>query len=148
VARERPIRKRASSTKRKKGLTGAQLLKRGKERLHELRDVPGLGDATLYVRLTASDLLDFTELETEESDGKVSTKERADRQNDLLVKCLVDETGAPILTADQAVELAEMDWDVYMGVVRGVMAVISSKQEETTGDEATPLEDGESSPTS
>jgi hypothetical protein len=133
-------------------LTGAQLLKQGKERLHELAEIEGL-EGTLYVKLSAQDLLGFTELETEQTDDdgnvvEVSALERADRQNILLAKCLADENGDAILNIDQADELSEMDWDIYMGIVRGVMSVIGSKTEDVTGDDVTPLPDGESSPTS
>ena len=134
------------SGKRRKGLTGAQLLKQGKERTHELGEIPGL-DGVLYVKLTAQDLLAFTELQ-EEDDEDTTTTENADRQNDLLAKCLCDEGGDTILSADQAKELAEMDWDVYMGVVMGVMKIISRKQDNAVGDDVAPLPDGESSPTS
>ena len=147
MAKERPIRKR-SSTKRKKGLTGAQLLKQGKERLHVLEEIEGL-EGTVYAKLSAQDLLDFTELnQSEEGEDEATTKERADQQNALLAKVLADETGAPILTAEQADELGEMDWDIYMGIVKGVMSIIGRKQEDATGDDVAPLPDGESSPTS
>ncbi len=155
---KRTVKKRAGSHRpagRKKGLSGAQLLKRGKTRLHELKDIPGLGDDVVYVKLTARDLLAFTELEREETVDeetgevvKLSTTEQANRQNDLLAKCLVNEGGETILTADQAQDLSEMDWELYMGVVRGVMDVIGRKQDDAVGKDVTPLAAGENLPTS
>lgn len=141
------------SAGKRKGLTGAQLLKQGKGRTHQLEDIEGL-DAPLYVKLSAADLLAFTELSAADVDEETgeeieaTQQENADRQNDLLAKCLCDEKGDAILTADQAEELAEMDWDIYQSIVRGVMSIINQKQKGVVGDDVTPLPDGESSPTS
>lgn len=143
MTKERPTRKT-----RKKGLTGAQLLSQGKGRLHQLEEIEGL-EGTLYVKLTAQDLLSFTELNEGGDDGDEATaRAQADQQNVLLAKCLADEAGQPILTAEQTDELSEMDWGIYMSIVRGVMAIISSKTEDVSGPDAAPLQDGESSPTS
>jgi len=142
MTKERPTR-----TTRKKGLTGAQLLSQGKGRLHELGEIDGL-EGTLYVKLTAQDLLSFSELNAGEEGDEATAREQADQQNGLLAKCLADETGQPILTPPQADELSEMDWGIYMALVRGVMAIVSSKTEDVSGDDVAPLQDGESSPTS
>ena len=127
----------AAQRKQAKALTRSQLFGGNKSRLEAIQ-IDELGGRVYIAPLKASEILPFMSSEDDSVEGMNS------RQNQLIVKALVDESGKRIFDDEDAEQMNELDWDVYTKIVRVLTGKIQGTKEATDA----PLPDGESSPSS
>ncbi len=120
-----------------KALTKAQLFGGPKASRLESIDVPELGGVIYLAQLKASEILPFISVGDDDSMEKMNA-----RQNQMLVKALVDEKGTRIFGDEDADKMNDLPWDVYTRIVRHLTGKIQGTKKETEA----PLTDGESSP--
>lgn len=120
----------------KKALTKAQLMGAKLARLESI-EITELGGTVYLAQLKASEILPFMSAEDDSVEGMNA------RQNQLLVKALVDEKGNRIFADEDAETMNDLPWDIYTRIVRHVTGKIQGVQAD-----AGPLPDGEGSPSS
>lgn len=122
---------------KKKALTKDQLFKGASKIGLDSIDIPELGGVIYLAPLTASEILPF--ISADDSDGILGMNAR---QNNLIVRAIVDEKGNRIFDDEDADKMNDLPWDVYRKIVQTITGKVRAEVDDA------PLPDGENSPSS
>lgn len=122
---------------KKKALTKDQLFKGASKIGLDSIDIPELGGVIYLAPLTASEILPF--ISADDSDGILGMNAR---QNNLIVRAIVDEKSNRIFDDEDADKMNDLPWDVYRKIVQTITGKVRVEVDDA------PLPDGENSPSS